>query len=73
MKFMPHDYQTRAIQRIVNQDRVGLLLDMGLGKTVITLTAVCVACCIMFEYATRRIMKKSSRINSRATAIFWRS
>ena len=40
MKFMPHDYQTRAIQRIVNQDRVGLLLDMGLGKTVITLTAV---------------------------------
>ena len=40
MKFIPHDYQTRAIQRIINQERVGLLLDMGLGKTVITLTAV---------------------------------
>lgn len=40
MKFIPHDYQTRAIQRIINQDRVGLFLDMGLGKTVITLTAV---------------------------------
>lgn len=40
MKFVPHDYQTRAIQRIIDQERVGLFLDMGLGKTVITLTAV---------------------------------
>lgn len=31
MKFMPHDYQARAIQRIIDQDRVGLFLDMGLG------------------------------------------
>lgn len=31
MKFVPHDYQARAIQRVINQERVGLFLDMGLG------------------------------------------
>lgn len=31
MKFIPHDYQRRMIQRVVEQDHVGLLLDMGLG------------------------------------------
>ena len=31
MKFMPHEYQTRAIRRVVGQERVGLFLDMGLG------------------------------------------
>ena len=40
MKFTPHEYQERAIRRVVSQDKVGLFLDMGLGKTVITLTAV---------------------------------
>lgn len=40
MKFVPHDYQTYCIRRIVTDNAVGLLLDMGLGKTVITLTAV---------------------------------
>ena len=40
MIFRPHDYQTRAIRRVEEQTHVGLLLDMGLGKTVITLTAV---------------------------------
>ena len=39
MKFTPHEYQTRMIQRTLNQNEVGLLLDMGLGKTVISLTA----------------------------------
>lgn len=40
MRFRPHDYQTRAIRKILDQNNVGLFLDMGLGKTVITLTAV---------------------------------
>lgn len=31
MKFIPHEYQTRAINRIVDQRSVGLFLDMGLG------------------------------------------
>lgn len=38
--FKPHPYQTYAIRRIVDGPAVGLMLDMGLGKTVITLTAV---------------------------------
>lgn len=40
MKFVPHDYQTKAIQRIEDQTHCGLFLEMGLGKTVITLTAI---------------------------------
>lgn len=40
MKFVPHRYQRYAIERIITDERVGLFLDMGLGKTVITLTAV---------------------------------
>lgn len=40
MKYEPHNYQAYATQRIVDDEAVGLFLDMGLGKTVITLTAV---------------------------------
>lgn len=40
MKYKPHNYQSYCIQRIINDSAVGLFLDMGLGKTVITLTAV---------------------------------
>lgn len=40
MKFKPHDYQQYAIQFIRDHAEAGLLLDMGLGKTVITLTAI---------------------------------
>ena len=39
MIFTPHSYQRYAIERIINDPYVGLFLDMGLGKTVITLTA----------------------------------
>jgi len=40
MKYTPHPYQEYAAQRIVESPKVGLFLDMGLGKTVITLSAV---------------------------------
>ena len=40
MKFEPHAYQRYAIERILSDARLGLFLSMGLGKTVITLTAV---------------------------------
>lgn len=40
MEFMPHEYQKRMTAMIVSTERVGLFLAMGLGKTVITLTAV---------------------------------
>lgn len=39
MIFVPHAYQRYCIERAVNDSRLGLLLDMGLGKTVIALTA----------------------------------
>lgn len=39
-KFEPHPYQAYAIERIIEGPSVGLFLDMGLGKTVITLTAI---------------------------------
>lgn len=40
MEFKPHDYQRYCISRLINEPVLGLFLDMGLGKTVITLTAV---------------------------------
>ena len=40
MKFVPHSYQQYAIDRIKADSFVGLFLGMGLGKTVITLTAI---------------------------------
>lgn len=39
-QFKPYDYQKYCINRIIQSDAVGLFADMGLGKTVITLTAV---------------------------------
>ena len=38
--YRAHDYQKYATQFIINNKACGLLLDMGLGKTVITLTAL---------------------------------
>jgi SNF2 family DNA or RNA helicase len=40
MKFIPHGYQNYAIEYIKNHPVTALLLDMGLGKTVTTLTAI---------------------------------
>lgn len=40
VKFEPHNYQKYCIDKVVNTEKVGLLLDMGLGKTIITLTAI---------------------------------
>lgn len=40
MKFIPHDYQQYAIDYIESHPIAAVLLDMGLGKTAITLTAL---------------------------------
>lgn len=40
MKFVPYDYQQYAIDFIKDNEVAAILLDMGLGKTVITLTAL---------------------------------
>lgn len=40
MKFIPHEYQQYAIQHIETHKEAALFLDMGLGKTVIALSAI---------------------------------
>ena len=40
MKFIPHDYQKYAVEYIETRPVSAILLDMGLGKTAITLTAL---------------------------------
>ena len=40
MKFVPHDYQRYCEEKIIETPNIALFLDMGLGKTVITLTAI---------------------------------
>lgn len=40
MEFQPFDYQSYSIRRVVEDSAVGLFLRPGLGKTVITLTAI---------------------------------
>lgn len=39
-EFVPHSYQRYCIDRICNDPAIGLFLDMGLGKTAITLSAI---------------------------------
>lgn len=39
-RFKPWDYQRYCINRLLTDDALGLFLGLGLGKTVITLTAV---------------------------------
>lgn len=40
MEFKAHNYQQFAVQHIIDRPYAGLFLDMGLGKTVSTLTAI---------------------------------
>ena len=40
MKFNPWPYQVAGIQQIICHESAGLFMDMGLGKTVVTLTAI---------------------------------
>lgn len=40
MEFKPHNYQRTALQWIKDNPKCGLFLDMGLGKTITTLTAI---------------------------------
>lgn len=40
MNFTPHKYQEYCIDKVLELNNVGLFLDMGLGKTIITLMAI---------------------------------
>ena len=54
MKFIPHEYQQRAIDKIMTTPAVGLFLEMGLGKTVVSLTAA--ARLIYEEFDVSRVL-----------------
>ena len=40
MKYNPHEYQKYATDWIIEKEKCGVFIDMGLGKTVATLTAI---------------------------------
>ena len=52
MEYKPHAYQEKAINFIVSHPIAALFIDMGLGKTSITLYA------IMFLLQKKKILKK---------------
>ena len=49
MIYKPHDYQRYATEFILNNPIAAVLLEMGLGKSVITLTAIQELCLDRFE------------------------
>ncbi len=49
MQYVPHDYQKFATEFIENNPIASVLLDMGLGKTVITLSAIHNLCLDSFD------------------------
>jgi len=49
MKYSPHNYQTYATNFILEHPVSAVLLDMGLGKSAITLTAIFDLCLDSFE------------------------
>lgn len=53
MKYAPHPYQDHAIAQAVTNPAQGLFLDMGLGKTSITLTALAE---LLDDFRVRRIL-----------------
>ncbi|WP_418758994.1 SNF2-related protein, partial [Gemmiger formicilis] len=54
MKFIPHDYQEYATRFVLEHPYCGLILDMGLGKSVITLTALWKL--LMDSFDARRVL-----------------
>lgn len=60
MKLKLHDYQKRAVKMLLRLDDAGLFLDMGLGKSAITLTALDDLMFDQFEIATALIIAPKS-------------
>lgn len=56
MKYKPHQYQAIAERYALDHPRCGLFLDMGLGKTVVTLTVIDQLIYDYFEIAKGRIL-----------------
>lgn len=54
MKYSPHNYQTYATDFIINHPAAAILLDMGLGKSVITLSAIFDLC--LDSFLVRKVL-----------------
>ena len=54
MKYSPHDYQTYATNFILDHPVAAVFLDMGLGKSVITLTAIYDLC--LDSFLVRKVL-----------------
>ena len=54
MKYSPHDYQAYATQFILTHPAAAVLLDMGLGKSIITLTAIFDLC--LDSFLVRKVL-----------------
>lgn len=54
MKYSPHDYQTYATNFILDHPIAAVFLDMGLGKSVITLTAIFDLC--LDSFLVRKVL-----------------
>lgn len=65
MEFKPHRYQQYAISRIIDTPKLALWLDMGLGKTVSTLTAI--NDLIYNRFAVRRVLVVAPKKVAEAT------
>ena len=58
MKYEPHSYQRYAIEYIKEHPISAILLDMGLGKTSITLSAVADLLFDSFEVSKVLVMRR---------------
>lgn len=54
MKYSPHEYQSYATDFIINHPAAAILLDMGLGKSVITLSAIFDLC--LDSFLVRKVL-----------------
>lgn len=64
-QFHPHPYQQAGIDAILNKPGVALWMEMGLGKTVVTLTAIDQ---LIYDYCTiRRVLVVAPRKVAEAT------
>lgn len=54
MRYSPHDYQTYATNFILDHPIAAVFLDMGLGKSVITLTAIFNLC--LDSFLVRKVL-----------------
>ena len=71
MIFEPHAYQQYCIQKILDIPKLGLFLDMGLGKTIITLSAIRQLMYDRFQVCRVLIIAPKKVAEGTRRSIFW--